>query len=245
MKEGKTPNPNTINPVAGYDKEIYIKPTIKNKNIIVGDFSYIADSDFESHVTHHYEWNNDKLIIGKFCQIASGVEFVMNGANHQMNAVSTFPFYTLEGWEQTPPTQNDLPIKGDTIIGNDVWIGQNATILPGVHIGDGAIIGANSVIGSDVDPYTIVVGNPARPIRKRFDDETISALLETKWWDCCDDELYKIADKFNQLEKRAEDALLQIEEKGYARELQDDGYATVIKYGIAFMGKDCVVKMQE
>jgi virginiamycin A acetyltransferase len=183
MKNGKTPNPNVINPIAGYDKEIYIKPTIRNKNIIVGDFSYIADSDFESHVTHHYEWNNDKLIIGKFCQIASGVEFVMNGANHQMNAVSTFPFYTLEGWEQTQPTQNDLPIKGDTIIGNDVWIGQNATILPGVHIGDGAIIGANSVVGSDIDPYTIVVGNPAKPIRKRFNEELIDIMEKLKWWD--------------------------------------------------------------
>ena len=183
MKDGKIPNPNTINPIAGYDKEIYIKPTIKNKNIIVGDFSYIADSDFESHVTHHYDWNNDKLIIGKFCQIASGVEFVMNGANHQMNAVSTFPFYTLEGWEQTPPTQNDLPIKGDTIIGNDVWIGQNATILPGVHIGDGAIIGANSVVGSNVDSYTIVVGNPAKALRKRFDEELIDIMEKLKWWD--------------------------------------------------------------
>ena len=121
MKDGKIPNPNTINPIAGYDKEIYVKPTITNKNIIVGDFTYIADSEFESHVTHLYEWNDDKLIIGKFCQIASGVEFIMNGANHQMNAVSTFPFYTLEGWEQTPPTQNDLPIKGDTIIGNNSW----------------------------------------------------------------------------------------------------------------------------
>lgn len=183
MKDGKIPNPNTINPIAGYDKEIYIKPTIKNKNIIVGDFSYIADSDFESHVTHHYEWNNDKLIIGKFCQIASGVEFVMNGANHQMNAVSTFPFYTLEGWKQTPPTRNDLPIKGDTIIANDVWIGQNATILPGVHIGDGAIIGANSVVGSNVEPYTIVVGNPAKALRKRFDEELIDIMEKLKWWD--------------------------------------------------------------
>ena len=183
MKDGKIPNSNTINPIAGYDKEIYIKPTIKNKNIIVGDFSYIADSDFESHVTHHYEWNNDKLIIGKFCQIASEVEFVMNGANHQMNAVSTFPFSTLEGWNQTPPTQNDLPIKGDTIIGNDVWIGQNATILPGVHIGDGAIIGANSVVGSDVQAYTVVVGNPARPIRKSFDEELIEIMEKLKWWD--------------------------------------------------------------
>lgn len=183
MKDGKIPNPNTINPIAGYDKEIYIKPTIKNKNIIVGDFSYIADSDFESHVTHHYDWNNDKLIIGKFCQIASGVEFVMNGANHQMNAVSTFPFYTLEGWKQTPPKQKELPIKGDTIIGNDVWIGQNATILPGVHIGDGAIIGANSVVGSNVDPYTIVIGNPAKALRKRFDEELIDIMEKLKWWD--------------------------------------------------------------
>ena len=183
MKDGKIPNPNTIHPIAGYDKEIYIKPTINNKNIIVGDFTYIADSEFESHITHHYEWNDDKLIIGKFCQIASGVEFVMNGANHQMNAVSTFPFYTLEGWEQNPPSQNDLPIKGDTIIGNDVWIGQNATILPGVHIGDGAIIGANSVVGSNVNPYTIVAGNPAKLIRKRFDDELIDIMEKLKWWD--------------------------------------------------------------
>ena len=90
MKDGKIPNPNTIHPITGYDKEIYVKPTITNKNIIVGDFTYIADSEFESHVTHLYEWNDDKLIIGKFCQIASGVEFIMNGANHQMNAVSTF-----------------------------------------------------------------------------------------------------------------------------------------------------------
>ncbi|MDD5941559.1 MAG: hypothetical protein PUC83_02805 [Fibrobacter sp.] len=89
------PNPNTVHLIAGYDKEIYVKPTIKNPNIIVGDFTYIADSEFESHVTHHYDFIGDKLIIGKFCQIAAGVEFVMNGANHQMNAISTFPFYTL------------------------------------------------------------------------------------------------------------------------------------------------------
>ena len=149
MINGASPNPNTVHPIPGYDKEIYVKPTITNPNIIIGDFTYIADSEFESHVTHHYEWNGDKLIIGKFCQIATGVEFVMNGANHQMNAVSTFPFYTLEGWEMEPPAASDMPLKGDTIIGNDVWIGQNAVILPGVHIGDGAIIGANSVVGSE------------------------------------------------------------------------------------------------
>ena len=179
----KLPDPNTVHPIAGYDKEIYVKPTIKNPNIIVGDFTYIADSEFESHVTHHYEWLGDKLIIGKFCQIAAGVEFMMNGANHQMNAVTTYPFYTQQGWDMAPPAHKDLPLKGDTVIGNDVWIGQNATILPGVHIGDGAIIGASAVVGSDVDPYTIVVGNPARPLRKRFDNELIDLLLKFKWWD--------------------------------------------------------------
>ena len=179
----KIPNPNTVYPIAGYDKEIYVKPTIKNPNIIVGDFTYIADSEFESHVTHHYDFIGDKLIIGKFCQIAAGVEFVMNGANHQMNAVSTFPFYTLEGWNMKPPAKSDLPFKGDTVIGNDVWIGQSAVILPGVHIGDGAIIGANAVVGSDVEPYTIVVGNPAQFIRNRFDEELTALMLEWKWWD--------------------------------------------------------------
>ena len=183
MKNGRNPDPNTIHPIAGYEKEIYVKPTLTNPNILVGDFTYIADSEFESHVTHLYLWNGDKLIIGKFCQIAAGVEFVMNGANHQMNAVSTFPFYTLEGWEMVPPAQMDLPLKGDTVIGNDVWIGQNAVILPGVHIGDGAIIGANSVVGSDIEPYTIVVGNPAKPLRKRFDDELIDLLERFRWWD--------------------------------------------------------------
>ena len=189
MKKGKNPDPNVIHPIAGYDKEIYVKPTIGKSNIIVGDFTYIADSEFESHVTHHYEWNGDKLIIGKFCQIAAGVEFVMNGANHQMNAVSTFPFYTLEGWDMDPPVPEDLPLKGDTVIGNDVWIGQSAVILPGVKIGDGAIIGANSVVGSDIEPYTIVAGNPAKELRKRFDKDLIDLLLQFRWWDRSIDEI--------------------------------------------------------
>ena len=192
MKNGKHPDPNTVFPIAGYEKEIYIKPTIKNPNIVVGDFSYIADSDFESHVTHLYDWNGDKLIIGKFCQIAAGVEFVMNGANHQMNAVTTFPFYTLEGWNMDPPSAFDLPLKGNTVIGNDVWIGQNAVILPGVHIGDGVIIGANAVVGSDVAPYTIVVGNPARVLKKRFDDAFIDLLLRFKWWEKSIDEINRL-----------------------------------------------------
>lgn len=176
------PNPDTIFPVRGCETVIYVKPTVKNPNIIVGDFTYFSDADFEKHVLHHYDFNGDRLIIGKFCQIASGVTFIMNGANHQMNAVSTYPFYIMEGWAETPPAAEDLPLRGDTIVGNDVWIGQNATIMPGVHIGDGAIIGLGSIVGHDVEPYTIVAGNPARVIRKRFDDELIGLLQRLQWW---------------------------------------------------------------
>lgn len=186
------PNPNAIFPIPNVNTLTYVKPTIKNPNIIVGDFTYFADTDFESHVTHHYDFISDKLIIGKFCQIAAGVEFVMNGANHQMNAATTYPFYIFGTWEQNAPAQSDLPLKGDTIVGNDVWIGQNATILPGVHIGDGAIIGANAVVASNVEPYTIVAGNPAKPLRKRFDDELTALLLEFKWWDKSIDEINRL-----------------------------------------------------
>ena len=186
------PNPNAIFPIPNVNTLTYVKPTIKNPNIIVGDFTYFADTDFESHVTHHYDFISDKLIIGKFCQIAAGVEFVMNGANHQMNAATTYPFYIFGTWEQGAPAQSDLPLKGDTVVGNDVWIGQNATILPGVHIGDGAIIGANAVVASDVEPYTIVAGNPAKLIRKRFDDELTALLLEFKWWDKSIDEINRL-----------------------------------------------------
>lgn len=148
------PNPNTIFPLPNINTLTFVKPTIKNPNIVVGDFTYFADTDFEKHVTHHYDFIGDKLIIGKFCQIGAGVEFVMNGANHQMNAVSTYPFYIFGSWDQSAPSKEDLPFKGDTVVGNDVWIGQNSTILPGVHIGDGAIIGLNSVVTRAVPPFT-------------------------------------------------------------------------------------------
>lgn len=176
------PNPNVIFPIPNLNSITYVKPTIKNKNIIVGDFTYFSDTDFEKRVTHHYDFIGDKLIIGKFCQIAKGVEFIMNGANHQMNSASTYPFYIFGTWSQEVPPLKKLPLKGDTVIGNDVWIGQNATILPGVTIGDGAIIGANSSVGSNVEPYSIVAGNPAKLIKKRFDEELINLLLKLKWW---------------------------------------------------------------
>lgn len=183
MAKNIHPDPNKVNPIPGFSGLTYVKPTIHNKNIIVGDFTYFSDVDFEKHVTHHYDFYDDKLIIGKFCQIASGVNFVMNGANHQMNAVTTFPFYIFEGWNQSIPPLSEMPLKGDTVVDNDVWIGQNATILPGVHIGNGAIIGMNSVVGNDVPAYTIVAGNPAKIVRKRFDDELIQIMEKLCWWD--------------------------------------------------------------
>jgi len=108
----------------------------------------------------------------------------MNGANHKMSAVTTYPFSLMgNGWEKVTPALAELPFKGDTVVGNDVWIGQKVTVLPGIHIGDGAVIAANSTVTKDIPPYHIAGGNPCRIIRKRFDDELISYLLELKWWD--------------------------------------------------------------
>ena len=182
------PDPGKIYPNENIKQLVYIKNVITRPNIIVGDYTYYDDADgaesFEEHVTHHYEFLGDKLIIGKFCAIAKGVEFVMNGANHRMDSVSTYPFNIMGGgWERFAPELGELPFKGDTVVGNDVWIGQNAVILPGVHIGDGAIIGANSVVGRDVEDYTIVIGNPARVLRRRFDEEMTGLLLRFRWWD--------------------------------------------------------------
>jgi len=126
----------------------------------------------------------DKLIIGKFCAIACDVKFIMNGANHKLNCISTYPFSLFgKGWERVIPKIEDLPFKGDTVIGNDVWIGYDSLIMPGVKIGDGSIIAARSVVVNDVAPYTVVGGNPAKIIKARFSEEIIHILLEIKWWD--------------------------------------------------------------
>lgn len=182
------PNPNSMYPNENIKQICFIKNVVKNPNIQIGDYTYYDDvngaENFERHVTHLYDFIGDKLIIGKFCAIAKGIEFVMNGANHRMNSVSTYPFNIMGGgWEKSAPTLEDLSLKGDTVVGNDVWIGQNVTVMPGVHIGDGAIIAANSVVTKDVPAYHIAGGNPVRMIRKRFDDDVISYLLGLKWWD--------------------------------------------------------------
>lgn len=175
-------NPSIKFPVK-HSEITYIKPTIVNKKkIIVGDYSYYNGHNFEKQVTNCYPWYKEKLIIGKFCSIAKGVEFMMNGANHHTKYCSTYPFYIFDNWFHIDWKDQPLNIKGDTIIGNDVWIGQDAKILPGVKIGDGAVIGAFSVVAKDVPPYAIAVGNPARVVKRRFSDAAIKHLLKVKWW---------------------------------------------------------------
>ena len=182
------PSPSEIYPMKGFPQVCFIKNTVSNPQIIIGDYTYYDDpngsEDFERNVLYLYPFMGDKLIIGKFCAIACDVKFIMNGANHKLNCISTYPFSLFgNGWERITPKIEDLPFKGDTVVGNDVWIGYDSLIMPGVKIGDGAIIAARSVVVNDVAPYTIAGGNPAKVIKMRFPEETIKILLGIKWWD--------------------------------------------------------------
>ena len=182
---------NKIYPRKGDRETIYLKNAITNENITVGDYTMYNDFvndpvQFEkNNVLYHYPINNDKLIIGKFCSIACGAKFLFNSANHTMKSLSSYPFplfFDEWGLDMKDVTQS-WDNKGDIVIGNDVWIGYEAVIMAGVKIGDGAVIGTRAVVTKDVEPYTIVGGVPAKPIKKRFNDETINAMLEIKWWD--------------------------------------------------------------
>ena len=174
-------------PLSNYNKLCFLKNIVKNPKIIVGDYTYYDDfetvENFERNVKYLFDFVGDKLVIGKFCMIASDVIFIMNGANHLSESVSSYPF-AIFGKDWTDAMEGKkYPTKGDTIIGNDVWIGYGATIMPGVKIGDGAIIATKSVVTKDVEPYSIVGGNPAKEIRKRFSEIEIEKLLKKRWWD--------------------------------------------------------------
>ncbi len=180
------PNPLTMFPLQGIQSLCFLKNIISSPNITVGDYSYYDDfetvENFKKNVKYHFEFTGDKLIIGKFCQIASGVEFIMNGGNHLLDAVSTFPFAVFgNGWEKAMEGKS-YPYRGDTVIGNDVWIGYRSLIMPGVKIGDGVVIATASVVTKDIPPYSIVGGNPAAVIRRRFSEADIARLLEIRWW---------------------------------------------------------------
>jgi len=182
----KGPDKDIKFPLKNYNRLCFLKNIVKNPNIIIGDFTYYDDfenvDNFEKNVKYHFEFTGDKLIIGKFCMIASDVKFIMNGANHLTNALTTYPFAIFgNGWENAMDGKQ-YPQKGDITIGNDVWIGYNSTIMTGVTIGDGAIIATNSTEIKDVASYTIAGGNPATEIKKRFSNDIVERLLELKWW---------------------------------------------------------------
>lgn len=182
---------NKIYPRTGDKQIVYLKSVVKSPNIEVGEYTMYNDfvndpRDFEkNNVLYHYPVNGDRLKIGKFCSIACGARFLFNSANHAMRSLSnyTFPIFYEEWGLDSKDIRDAWDNKGDIIVGSDVWIGYEAVILSGVTIGDGAIIGARAVVTHDVPPYTIVGGVPAKPIRRRFDDDTAERLLRLRWWD--------------------------------------------------------------
>src|SRR5699024_7548340 len=180
-----------IYPRTGDRETVYLKNVVENSNIEIGDYTIYNDfihdpREFQkNNVLYHYPINKDRLIIGKFCSIACGAKFLFNSANHRIASLSTytFPLFFEEWGLKKENVAQAWDQKGDIMIGNDVWIGYEAVILSGVTIGDGAVIGCRAVVTKDIPPYTIVGGIPAKPIRKRFDEETIKELQKIKWWD--------------------------------------------------------------
>jgi len=196
-------------PLENYNRLCFLKNIIRNPNIMVGDFTYYDDfenaDNFEKNVKYHFDFIGDKLIIGKFCMIASNVTFIMNGANHLTESVSSYPFAIFGNDWKNAMDGKSYPTKGDTIVGNDVWMGYNATILPGLKIGDGAIIAANATVTKNVEPYSIVGGNPAILIRKRFSELQIKWLLDAQWWNW---DLEKITRNVRKLTDKSVDDLM-------------------------------------
>ncbi|MGW2364548.1 CatB-related O-acetyltransferase [Streptomyces sp. NPDC001667] len=182
------PDPATLYPVPGHDRVVLLRSLVSDPRIEVGEYTYYDDPDGATEFERRnvlYGYGPERLVIGKYCAIAAGTRFLMAGAAHPTMGVSTFPFTMFGGtWaERTLDLVTDMPSRGDTVIGNDVWIGYQALIMPGVRIGDGAIIAAGSVVTADVEPYAVVGGNPARPIRRRYEDAEVEHLMRAAWWD--------------------------------------------------------------
>lgn len=183
------PDPDNRHPLNGESHTVFLKTVITRPTIIVGDYTYYHDpdhaADFENrNVLYHFDFIGDRLVIGRFCALATDCRFIMNGANHVTSGFSTYPFniFSLDWAEGFDPATYAEGYRGDTHVGNDVWIGRDATVLPGVSIGDGAIIGACSVVSGDVPAYAVVAGNPARVVRFRHPREIVETLLEIAWW---------------------------------------------------------------
>ncbi|MEU8118111.1 CatB-related O-acetyltransferase [Spirillospora sp. NPDC049024] len=183
-----SPDPTTVHPLSAHHRVVFLKALVSSPTIIVGEYTYYDDPDHATDFEHRnvlYAFGPERLVIGKYCAIATGTRFLMAGAEHPTMGVSTFPFTMFGGqWaEETLDIVTDMPSRGDTVVGNDVWFGYQSVVMPGVRIGDGAIIAAGAVVTTDVPPYTIVGGNPARQIRRRFDDADVDRLRHAAWWD--------------------------------------------------------------
>ncbi|PYC65713.1 acetyltransferase [Micromonospora arborensis] len=183
-----TPDPMAVHPLPAHERMVFLKPLVTSPKIVVGEYTYYDDPDGATGFEHRnvlYGYGPERLIIGKYCAIATGARFLMAGADHPTMGVSTFPFTIFGGeWtERTLDIVTAMPSRGDTVVGNDVWFGYQATVMPGVRIGDGAIIAAGAVVTADVPPYTIVGGNPAKAIRRRFEEADIDRLRRAAWWD--------------------------------------------------------------
>ena len=203
-------DPNTRHPMPGQPSMAYLKPLVKDHpKISAGDFTYIHSFDdperFPEQVKYAFDFIDDRLEIGKFCSIAHGASFVLNGGNHFADRLSSYPFPIFGCWGEPDP--GAWPNKGGITVGHDVWIGWDATIMPGVTIGHGAIIAAKAVVTSDVAPYAIVGGNPAREIRKRLPDPVIARLLDLAWWDWPVDQIREASDALMKADIEALEAI--------------------------------------
>lgn len=182
------PDPDSLHPVPGHSRITFIRNLDLPPNVDVGAYTYYDDpagpGAFLDNILYHFAFLRDRLRIGRFCALAAGTRFLMNGGNHRLDAPSTYPFLIFGGaWAGRFPEEMAFPNRGDTVIGNDVWIGYDATILPGVNIGDGAVVAAKSVVTRDVPPYAIVAGNPATVVRMRVPPDIAVRLQAVAWWD--------------------------------------------------------------
>ena len=185
------PDPDTHHPIilpngTVHKGTVFLSAAMDHPRIEVGDYTYASAFDPPANwafrlAPYLFDASPERLVIGKFCQIADGVTFITASANHRYDGFSSFPFSVFLDMDRHRPS---MPGPGpDTVIGHDVWLGQGAKVLPGARIGSGAIIGAGAVVAGDVPDYAIVTGNPGRVLRRRFDDATIARLLEIAWWD--------------------------------------------------------------
>lgn len=188
------PSPQTSHPIKLQDGTshrgtVFLKAILDHTRIDVGDYTYMsANQPLEQPAEiaqrlapYLWDFAPERLIIGKFCQIAHGVQFITASANHRMDGLSTFPFLVFGGgWEG----RASRPEPGaDTVVGNDVWLGTGAMVMPGVTIGDGAIIAAGAVVTKDVAPYSVIGGNPAKVIKHRLPEADAKRMQALAWWD--------------------------------------------------------------